>query len=160
VVACVIGSPCKRTPCPSLRGVGRIAFFEDLRGLKLADRQSINEAIETPRKFPEMRKLIFQLHKPLFDSEELLITMREFGAGISWGGGAVIKLLDKKYPRPSRLRNAGTKSCSFGFCIFDRGTHDHPDETQSALIRFPVALCRAKVEPVEAKHYALLNIRH
>jgi hypothetical protein len=31
----------------------------------------INEAVETPLQFSKSRKMIFQLRKPLFDSEEL-----------------------------------------------------------------------------------------
>jgi hypothetical protein len=91
----------------------------------------------------------------VFDNEELLCAIYEFSAG-SWDGLVIIDPLDEKHPQPSRLRNAGSKSCCFGFCMSDRRTHGHPDETEPAFIGFPVALGGAKAETMEAKHYALL----
>jgi hypothetical protein len=94
--------------------------------------------------------MIFQLRKPLFDSEELFCAIWEFRAG-----NASIDLLDEKYRRPSRLRNARSKSRRFSFCICDRGTRDHPYETEPAFIGFPVALRRAKAETTQAGHHSL-----
>jgi hypothetical protein len=67
------------------------------RGTNLRNPRSINEAIETPRKFPEMCEMILQLRKPLRDIVEVLITTREFRAG-SCNGLAIINPPDEKYP--------------------------------------------------------------
>jgi hypothetical protein len=113
----------------------------------------LDAPIETTRKFSKECKMILKLRKPVFDRAEVVVTTSERGA-IVWGGLPAVVAADEKYPRPSRLGNAGSKSCRFSLRICDRGTHDHLDPTKPPLIGFPVALRRAKAETTKAGHHS------
>jgi hypothetical protein len=120
------------------------------------DRYPVDEPIETTRKFSKICKMILKLRKPAFDSAEVVVTTSERSAAFR-GELSVIVPLNEKYPRPSRLRNARSKSCRFSLRICDRRTHDDLDQTKPTLIGFPVALRRAKAETM-AGHHALPNV--
>jgi hypothetical protein len=120
------------------------------------DRYPVDEPIETTRKFSKICKMILKLRKPVFDSAEVVVATSERSTTF-WGELSVLVPLNEKYPRPSRLRNARSKSCRFSLRICDRRTHDDLDQTKPTLIGFPVALRRAKAETM-AGHHALPNV--
>jgi hypothetical protein len=118
------------------------------------DRYPIDKAIETARKFSKICEMILKLRKPVFNSAEVLVTTSERGATF-WPVLSVIVPPNEKYPRPSRFRNARSKSCRFSFRICDRGTHDDLDQTKPTLIGLPAALRRTKAETTEPGHHSL-----
>jgi hypothetical protein len=102
--------------------------------------------------------MIFQLREASFAGEESVFKICELGAA-SLVGFAILDLRQKGHHRPSRRRNAGSKSFGFTFCLCDRRTHNALNERQPPFRGFVVALRRAEAEPAEAKHDALPNNR-
>jgi hypothetical protein len=99
----------------------------------------MKETVEAPRKLSQVREMILQLHKPLFDAAEALITICECCAGNSSALGT-IERRDEKYPQPLRLRDAGSKSFRLSFRLFDRTTHILLNSSKPAFISFAVTL--------------------
>jgi hypothetical protein len=72
-----------------------------MRGDELGGRETkhtwlINVAVEAPLQFPKNRKMILQLPKSLFDSEQVLLTRFE-GHAASRSAFTDIGLLDEKH---------------------------------------------------------------
>jgi hypothetical protein len=118
-----------------------VALAKSIRSIRQSGRRDFYS--------PKNHEMIPQLCESTFGGDDVLLKSSELSAASRIGPA---NFYEEKYSRPSRLRNAGSKSFGFGFCICDRRMHNSPNLREPAFIGFSVALRRPKVEEAEARH--------
>jgi hypothetical protein len=106
--------------------------------------------------------VLLHLREPSFPSQKTLFNIVEFGA-MTRVGITILDLRKEGRHRTSRLCDAGSKSCYFGFRALDRRTHGFLNERGPAAVGCPVAIGRTKRKKPEDVHGLLqknAKLRH